>query len=266
MIIEYLLKLILLVIVISVIHIAYNAIVYKQIGNKRWITFILISLAGIVAGYGLYIVIEWLVAVPYLHGFFKGIDSIFKTFFDYLPKPFVVTWFIAPLVLAWIFYIFTTIIKVIKNRRKYYTWRKKVEKEEAKEQENLQSGKVAKAESSEPIAQVAEPVQEETKQDNVHFLSEPVSKIRYKSALGLQRSYEKAKEKGLQLAESDNGYVAVYAEKTGVNKLKSLMHENGIDYSNLKNRPSIVFFDAKEMQCITIKEAFEKMKGGESIV
>lgn len=265
MIVEYLLKLILLIIVISFIHITYNSVVYKQVDSKRWIKFILLSLVGLIIGYGLYVFIEWFVMIPYLHGVFKAVDSIFKTFFGYLPKSFVIIYFVAPLIVAWIFYLVITATSVIKNRRKYYKWKKKVDAEEKQEQQPQIKEKGA-AETSETVIQPSETVEEVVGGDNVHFLSEPMSKIRYKSALGLQRSYEKAKENGLQIAESETGYVAVYAEKSGIKKLKSLMHENGIDHSDLKSRPSIVFFNAEDMQCISIKEAFEKMKGGESIV
>lgn len=253
------------IIVVSFIQIAYNSIVYRKIGIARWIKFILFAAVVVFAGYLLFQSINKLAYLPYVSGIVNAIDSMFSTFFGYLSDSILIIWFVVPLIITWIVYLFMTTITVVKNRRKYYKWKRKVEDEERQDLvKSDQSTKEAKkTQETSPLPAVDE---QAIKQNGAHFLSEPTVKIRYKSVLGLQRAYETSKSKGLQLAENETGYVAVYADKSGVKKLKEIMSENGIDHSSLQNRPSIVFFDSNNIRCITIKEAFEKMKGGESIV
>lgn len=263
MIIGIALKIILVVVAISIIQIAYNSVVYRQVGKIKWVKFIPIVAIVLLGGYFLFSSIKPFTDLRYISNVVDVIDTVFFTFFGYLPKNIIIVWFVLPIVITWIAYLFITLTTVIKNRYKYFNWKKKIEanEKEVNEQEPEYDDK-----EKETIITHLDKGLEDENEDNVHFLSEPMAKIRYKSILGLQRAYEISKEKGLQLAESDTGYVAVYADKTGVSRLKELMNENNIDYSKLKNRPSIVFFDSSTIQCVSIKEAFEKIKGGESIV
>lgn len=253
MIVKAVLYIILGVVAVSIVQIAYNSMVYRQINKLKWVKFSLVVVVVFVSSFLLFKFVNPLTDFRYISNVVNVIDSVFFTFIGFLPKNFLIIWFIVPVVLTWIVYLFITLMAVIKNRYKYRKWKKKTE--------------LAEQESNNQVAEtVATTSSEDTEKENVHFLSEPMTKIRYTSALGLQRAYEISKQKGLQLAESDTGYIAVYADKSGVTKLRELMIDNGIDYSNLKNRPSIVFFDSNATECISIKEALEKMKGGESIV
>lgn len=262
MIIGILLKIILVVVAVSIIQIAYNSIVYRQIGNLKWVKFIFVVAIVLVSSYLLFKSIKPFTELRYISNVMDVIDAVFLTFFGYLPKSFLVIWFVIPIVITWIAYLIITLITVVKNRYKYFNWKKKIEAEEKNSAYEREYDKEAK----ETVVTSSDGDIEDADKDNVHFLSEPMTKIRYKSILGLQRAYEVSKEKGLQLAEIETGYVAVYADKSGIKKLRELMFENGIECSNLKNRPSIVFFDSDKTECVPIKEALEKMKGGESIV
>lgn len=265
MIVGTLLKIILVIIAISSIHIAYNAIVYRKSGAARWVKFAFLIAAVVVALYLSFQATDKLVAFPYINGVINAVDSVFLTFWGYLPNAPLFIWFVIPFILTWIVYLFMTVTTVVRYRHKYYKWKQKVEAEE--KQDSAETNQSSQGVKSAKETTVQSPAMDQpTKQNDVHFLSEPTVKIRYKSVLGLQRAYETSKSKGLQLAESETGYVAVYANKSGVQKLKHILSENGIDHSSLKNRPSIVFFNLDNMQCITIKEAFERMKGGQSIV
>lgn len=256
MIIEISLKIILVVVAISLVQIAYNSLVYRQIGKLKWVKFISVVVAVALGSYLLFVFIKIFTSLRYVSSITNAIDAVIFTFIGYLPKKFLIIWFVVPLVITWIVYLFITIATVIKNRYKYFTWKKRTENDEKNSSYDEKN--------NEKMTDI--PSVETASRDNVHFLSEPMTKIRYKSILGLQRAYEVAKEKGLQLTETENGYVAVYADKSGVLRLKEIMAQNGIDHSELENRPSIVFFDLDTIKCVSIKEAFEKMKGGESIV
>lgn len=252
MIVKAVLYIILVVVAISIIQIAYNSMVYRQINSLKWAKFGLVVVVVLVGGGILFTFIKPFTELRYISNVVSFIDAVFFTFLGYLPKQLLIIWFIIPVVITWIAYLFITLTAVIKNRYKYQKWKRKTE--------------AAEQESNKELEETAATISEDKGKDNVHFLSEPMTKIRYKSALGLQRAYEISKQKGLQLAESETGYIAVYADKSGVTKLRELMNENDLDYSSLKNRPSIVFFDSSKTECVSIKEALEKMKGGESIV
>lgn len=267
MIIEILLKIILIVVVISLLQIAYNAVIYRQPGKMKWVKFISLVAAILICGYLLFESIKPFTELRYVSSVVSVIDTMIFTFFSYLPKTFLIIWFVAPLVITWIAYLFLTLTTVIKNRYKYLKWKKGVE---AEEKSSLSSGEASKETNDNSPVEVVEldvgQEQEDVDEKNIHFLSEPMTKFRYKSILGLQRAYEVAKEKGLQLTETETGYVAVYADRSGVRKLRKLMSENGIDYSQIENRPSVVFFDLDTVQCVSIKEALGKMNEGEPIV
>lgn len=269
MIIEIALKILLIVVAISFIQIAYNALIYRQRGKMKWIKFLLVAAATLIGGYLLFNYIKPFTELPYISFVVGAIDSMIFTFFSYLPKTFLLVWFVAPLVIVWIVYLFITLTTVIKNRVKYMKWKNQVVYEEKtsllENAKNDVKVEVVEEKGTE-IAAAAEVEESGQYEKEIHFLNEPMTKIRYKSILGLQRAYEVAKAKGLQLAETETGYVAVYAEKTGVKKLKELLSKNGIDYSKLENRPSVVFFDSDTVQCVSIKEALKKMNGGEQIV
>lgn len=268
MIIEIALKVLLIVVAISFVQIAYNALVYRQRGKMKWIKFLLVAAGSLIGGYLLFNYIKPFTELPYISFIVGAIDSMVFTFFGYLPKTILLVWFVAPLVIVWVVYLFMTLTTVMKNRIKYMQWKKRVESEAKPSfQENTENvTKIDVVEETDTEIAAAEIEEAEQYEKEIHFLDEPMSKIRYKSVLGLQRAYEVAKAKGLQLAETDTGYVAVYAEKSGIKKLKELLSQNGIDYNKLENRPSVVFFDSDTVQCVSIKEALKKMNGGEQIV
>lgn len=267
MVIEILLKIILVVVAISFVQIAYNSLVYRQRGKMKWFKFICVAGVTLVGGYILFASIKPFTELPYVSNVVSVIDTMIFTVYSYLPKPFLILWFVAPLVITWIVYLFITLTTVIRNRYKFLKWKKRMEEKEKSSSDNKETNKGTIDNSPvDAIELNADYEKEESYEKNVHFLSEPMTKIRYKSILGLQRAYEVAKVKGLQLTETENGYAAVYADKSGVRKLKELMTQNGIDYSKLENRPSVVFFDLDTVQCVSIKEALGKMKEGEPVV
>lgn len=270
MIIEISLKILLIVIAISFIQIAYNSLVYRQRGKMRWAKFSFVAAATLNGGYLLFKFIKPFTELPYISLVVGAIDSMFFTFFSYLPKTFLIIWFVVPFAITWVVYLIKTLATVVKNRIKYVKWKKRAEDEEKSSlKENTENVTEVEANDTDAVIAAAVEVIEEAGQceKDIHFLDETMTKIRYKSILGLQRAYEVAKAKGLQLAETETGYVAVYAEKTGVKKLKELLSQNSIDISEIENRPSVVFFDADTVQqCVPIKEALIKMNGGEKIV
>ncbi|HFD1725292.1 TPA: hypothetical protein QFM54_001865 [Enterococcus faecium] len=260
MIVQILLKALLVITIVGIVQIGYNAWIYRQFGFFRWVKLIMLTLVSLVVAYILWGAIEKISTIKYLSSVLKFFDSILFTFFSFVPSKFILYWIIFPLLVAWIFYLLNTLRVVLVTRWRFYRWQKKNESEELLRAENS----IESLESDSDINEL-ESKNEEIESKSIHFLEVDTVKIRYKSILGLQRAYEKSKNEGLQISETDNGYIAVYASSEGVKQLRELFKMHNLDKRKLNNRPSVVFFDKENVSCIGIKEALESMKAGDTI-
>lgn len=256
MIVEYLIKIFLIVTMIIVVQTAYNTFVYRQIGKLKWIKFGAVSLMGLVIGTGLISLVKDFTKLPFLTSIVSFIDTVIFAFFGYISSNLLLLWFVVPIMIIWIVYILKTIVAVIINRIKFNRWKK-----ENREDEQEQSIPEDIKEMQEEFPLLKN--EEVQNKENIHFLEGiPTTNIRFNSILGLQRAYEIAKKKGLQIGETETGYVAVYANAEGIKQLKSIFNDNGIKITGLENRPSIVLFNKKVEDCVTIKMAMGIVKAG----
>lgn len=263
MIVEYLIKIFLILTIVIVLQTSYSTLVYRQIGQARWIKFGAVGLVTLAVGIALIMRVKWLTDLPYLHSVVRFIDKVIFAFFGYLSGKLLFVWFIVPLLIIWIIYLGKSAYTVVTNRIKFNQW-KKANEEKEKPVEAVVSADGQKDDQQETDLVVEDP--EKAVEVDPHFLKNvPLTRIRLNSILGIQRIYEIAKNKGLQVSETETGYVAVYSNAEGIKQLKEILHANHVKEIKLENRPSIVLFDQTVTKCIPIKQAMARIKAGESI-
>lgn len=231
---------------VATTFIVYNVIVDRRTRKLNWYKFsVAMILILIITALCIFAALH-VSSIPVVKTVSHILDAIVFSFVNYLPKLILSVWFICPLLLAWLYYSVRTVIHVIKSRSRYKKWKKKHLEQEKEEEQN----------------------QEKEEVEEIHFLPSSLitsSPIRYNSVLGLSRIYEIAKTQGLQIAESENGYVSVFSSAEGKKKLIEIFNENQLDSSIISKYPSIVFFDKHEAKSITITEARTKIHRGEEI-
>lgn len=261
MIAEYLIKIFVILTLVAIIQTSYNIFIYRQVGKLRWGKFLILSISCVVVGGYLLSVIKEVTELPYLKGVFGFIDSVIFSFFSYISSSLMVLWFVVPILIVWIIYLLKSISSVIKNRIKFNQW-------ENQNKDNMEpmitavgNDKAVKEEKPQEVT-VCEPAIEE----KVHFLENvEIVEIRFDSILGLQRAYEVSKKKGLQIGETESGYVAVYSSKEGMMELEGIFNKHGIERPHLGNDNSLVFFNKKNTKSLEIRKAMDMLRAGEKI-
>lgn len=268
MLVEYLLKIVLVMVFIAINQIVYNTVVYKQLGYLRWIKFVIsFAITLTISGF-IWLKIHDLVLLPYVSSAVNMIDKIIFTFFSYIPKSFILLWFVVPIVIAWIFYLLMALKDTLVIRWRFYRWQKKNESEELKQANKaINEGAEKEKEESKDVVEekVSLEMEDVAEENQLPFFDVPINKIKYNSVLGLQRSYELAKTEGLQVDMAEWGYVAVYANGSGKKQLRALLAENDINDNGLENRPSLVAVKNNGIESISIKDALKRIKDGDSI-
>ncbi|MBC2242225.1 hypothetical protein [Listeria booriae] len=231
---------------VAVLFIAYNALLDRRTKKLAWIKFSMILLLTLIVTGVCIGVALWLIELPIVRWIAGVVDMIFFSFFHYLPKWALCIWFVLPLLCAWFFYFIRTLFYVAKSRLKYRKWKSRQLEQE--EQENKTD--LAKDDKA-----------------SIHFLGTTLTltKIKYNSILGLQRTYEIAKKQGLQISETETGYAAIFSNSEGLQELQAIFSQNSLPNDVVPNRPSLVLFDAKEVHCTTIKDAITKLSRGDTI-
>ncbi|STE38130.1 hypothetical protein [Enterococcus mundtii] len=259
--IENLLKLFVVSIIILICQMSYNAQIYRHIGYIRWFKFITTSIITMVLGYLLIIQTDKISKIPYVGKMVSVIDSIFSAFYQYLPKKLLFFWLLAPFLIACIFFTILTVFKSIEIRKNFMSWKKRNQEilDDGQQIDNTTERMIKTEEDTFSSDQLHEVTQE------IHFLNEETTRIRYDSILGLRKVFEKSKQKGLQLGETEEGYVAVYSNKDGYISLKYLLEKNNLPINSLEPQPSIVIFDKENIKHRTVKEALEILNRGESL-
>lgn len=250
--IELLLKILVGFAVLVAVEIGYNAVVFHQISKTRWPKFILISLFALLVGISAWYGIDQLYLIPYLGTVVSKIDDFINLFISYIPLHPVLIWFLAPIGLAFLFFSIKAVFNYYAQRRIYRKWEAA---QTAKEKQDI-----PQIEAEDKKIETVQVETDTEMTDTAHFLNRETVNIRYKSVLGIQRAYEIARTRGLQLAENDDGYIAVYADSKGLQDLKVLLSENSIDISELQKRPSVVFFDKFQAHCVGIKDQLRQLQ------
>ncbi|GEM_PF-2641396 len=273
--IELLLKIFVISLIVMSVSMSYNAQVYHQLGIKRWITFGLTVIVSLTFGLFLFKQVSKITSIPFAGKIIEFVNNTISIFINYLPKDPLLVWFLGPFMFVCLYFLFMTIFKVVDIRKTYSRWliKNKDKFEKSPQKETISNNDIKK--------DAKEDIKDNIKKDiefnglasdevvlnseAVHFLSEKVDKIRYKSVLGLRKAYETARKNGLVLGETDEGYVAVYANIEGVNSLKKILATNDISSEDLISQPSLVFFSKGGLKCTTLKETFARMGRGEVI-
>ncbi|HIB1905754.1 TPA: hypothetical protein ACWWDT_001806 [Enterococcus faecium] len=273
--IELLLKIFVISLIVMSVSMSYNAQVYHQLGIKRWITFGLTVIVSLTFGLFLFNQVSKITSIPFAGKIIEFVNNTISIFINYLPKDPLLVWFLGPFMFVCLYFLFMTIFKVVDIRKTYSRWliKNKDKFEKSPQKETISNNDIKK--------DAKEDIKDNIKKDiefnglasdevvlnseAVHFLSEKVDKIRYKSVLGLRKAYETARKNGLVLGETDEGYVAVYANSEGVNSLKKILATNDISSEDLISQPSLVFFSKGGLKCTTLKETFARMGRGEVI-
>lgn len=264
MIVEYLVKIFIILSMIVVVGISYNTFVHKQKKKLRWFMFAVISVICGLIGFWLLLKIN-LKEIAYVKSVVGFVDTVVFSFLSYVPVGLIILWFSGSLLIAWVYYLIKSSALVVTSRVKFNQWKKQNKDEvipativnfkENKDSQDMQEEQVQEDET-----------REASSEESIHFLEAvETSKIRYDSILGFQRTYEVAKKKGLQIGETASGYVAVYASEEGKNTLRNILDELDIKSESLVEDASVVFFNKTTIKSLEVKKAREMLKAGEKI-
>lgn len=94
---------------------------------------------------------------------------------------------------------------------------------------------------------------------NPHFLNLPTAQFDYHSKLGIQQAYNRAKQSGLLVMPTHFGYVALYANASGLSALKSAIRPTPLAKFTLPNSPSLVQFTTTQLQAITLNDYLQRL-------
>jgi hypothetical protein len=249
--IEFCLEIVFVIFLLIIFQTSYNGLFWKNKSKKRWLWLTLICI--ITAGVGLLGLkgINDLTAVPYLGLVVIKMDQLFLKVVHYIPVPNVIKWFIYPLIIAWIYFLIKAAIECIKIKGEFNRWASK-NVNISKNEKKIKLPNIIKHKDKAP-------------QVPVEFDESVLTKIRYKSALGIQRAFEKSKTRGLQLGKMEEGYIAVYADEAARQKLIKILGGFNIDGSKLISAPAVVTMEGTVISSETVKDKqniISKEKGG----
>lgn len=248
-----------------VIQTAYNTVLYRQPKNlARIATVGNVTLVTAVVAASLWWCVNWLDRIPYLNKIIIVIDSPFKAFWNYLPKLYLLIWFVIPIVLVWIIFLFKGGIAYQKIKREYFKF---VNSDSPKNESESQT------EAPPPIEIKGEIKPRKESKDHVviKFEKEPPKKYFLENVK--TKSFEHRTVRGitrvlpceLVIGKTLQGYVAIYETNQGYKKLKQIFSENSIDITGLKAQPSIVLFTQSKVQCFGLKDYIKRIKAGEKV-
>lgn len=284
--IELFLRLLIALTAIVIIQTTYNALLYKQNKSIPKIGLV-ISMALLVVAVGvvLWLLIPDLKSIKYLGNVLAIIDMPFQRFYNYLPKWFLLLWFILPLATAWVIFVFRGGIVYLSIKRKYIKFTQSQAKQAPKESSNKHKEEVANTspEVVEPtptapvLADIAPETTSKVADKTTQTARKPRTDLRvppkkyfldgevavkhfdHKSMKGLKQVVLKAK-KELILGRTVDGYVGVYETKQGYKDLKKIFSKHSIDISELEPKSSIVFFNQDSVETIGLKDYIQKVK------
>lgn len=267
--IEIMLKAGILLTGIMIIQTTYNTVLYRQPRNFGKIATVAnVTIITAVVAAGLWWLVNYLDKIPYLSRLIIAIDSPFKAFWNYLPKLFLLIWFIVPVALIWIVFLFKGGIIYRKIKKEYFKFVNSGSKKEI-------------VEPVEPIKPLS-PVEPQGKiipkkeQDHVlHFESKAPPKkyfledvktkaFEHRTVRGIAKVLPLAKSE-LIIGKTLQGYVAIYETSQGYKQLKQIFSKNSIDITNLQAKPSIVLFTQNNVRCFELKDYIKRIRAGEKI-
>lgn len=264
--IEIILKVGILLTGILIIQTTYNTILYRQPKNlARIATVGNVTLVTTVVAAALWWCVNWLDKIPYLNNFIIAVDSPFKAFWNYLPKIYLLIWFVIPIVLVWIIFLFKGGIAYQKIKKEYFKF---INSDSSKSESNSHISTPPPVELKGDI----KPKKEDKEHVVIRFKAkEPPKKYFLENVK--TKSFEHRTVKGitrvlpceLVIGKTLQGYVAIYETNQGYKKLKKIFSENSIDITDLRAQPSIVLFTQSKVQCFGLKDYLRRIKAGEKV-
>lgn len=306
-----------------------NTFLYRNHQSNRWLKFLGAEAGTIVGILAVAWLCHWLYHFKVVAWVVNLLDNIWHHFIGYLPhwhwfgfsvSPFIV-WLVAGLVVAYIYFIITGLLKRHEIIHQYKQWQNdkqakmlkgddptykdQLPKDQAKPQPKKHGkfsfGKLHKRPAKQPAKPMAEPVKPKTAtkvkstaaikakpvakprpqatpaaptaapktqpvrparvaSTNPHFLTLPTTQFDYHSKLGVEQAYRRAKQSGLLVMPTNFGYVAVYADASGLSALTSALRPTPLAKYRLPNAPSLVQFTTTRLQSITLKDYLPRLR------
>lgn len=264
--VEFILKFVIVLSALVVIQAFYNAYLYRQPKNVERISAVSSATIAVVLVSGaLWLGVNYLNRLPYISNVVIAIDSPFNAFASYLPKPFLVIWFIIPILAIWIIFIFKSGLVYQKIKKDYFKFIAKNGSNEDLKEDSGQALNIATADEAKETK--PEPIKINLKKEppKRYFLENvPIKSFEHRTIKGIAKVIPLARE-NLIIGKTLQGYVAIYESNKGYKQLKRLFSENSIDIASLQSKPSIVLFTRNNVKCIGLKDYLRKIKAGERI-
>ena len=264
--VEFILKFVIVLSALAVVQAFCNAYLYRQPKNVERISAVSSATIAVVLVSGaLWFGVNYLNKAPYVSNVITAIDSPFKSFVSYLPKTLIAIWFIVPVLLIWIIFIFKSGFIYQKIKRDYFKFIAKNgsdQKQKSEEATVVQPSVDEKAEDHKPEPMIMKLKAEPPKR---YFLENvPIKSFEHRTIKGIAKVVPLAKE-NLIVGKTLQGYVAIYESNMGYKQLKRLFSENSIDIAGLQPKPSIVIFTHDNVKCFGLKDYLRKIKAGERV-
>lgn len=259
--IEWILYFILAMTAIIIMQSTYNSLLYRHKKSALKVILVVIIdgvtlVLSLATAYG----ISRLEHLQKVGLIIRIINVPFASFFNYLPKWALFIWFVLPLLIAWVFFLFKGGIVYQAIKRKFIEFNKNqaLAKKETKEHKN----KVQNSQTKPKLETQSIPSNAKKMPPKMHFLDDvQLHHLEPKTFAGVKKMAMMAKN-GLIVGKTKNGYVACYRTGQGYKDLKKLFSKNSIDISMLKPQSSIVFFNHDKVKAQSFKNYIRKMKEG----
>lgn len=265
--VEWLLRLFLILIMIIISQSMYNTLLYRQEKTVLKIAFVsVINLLLIFLLIPIWKYSAMLQKIPIAGKFIYVLDAPFRVFFRYLPRWALILWFVVPLALIWVIFLFRGGIVYIQIKNKYKQFMNR--NKEKNEDEKTVEIKEKPSEKTKLIDQSKQTARIETHEEKIEkrrkdqrFLDESrytVKKFNYKSS-GHLKMVTKLSKNGLILGRTANGYIGIFTNLKGYKELKKLFSENSLDISKLEAKPSAVIFTKSKITSYPLREYISKL-------
>lgn len=253
---EFILRIVILITILVIVQVFFNIYIYRQPRSyKKLIIYGLISSIVISIGIFLWISINKIQKTPLLGTIIYAIDYPFRSFINYLYKPLLVGWFIIPMIIIWLIFIFKGGMIYYKIKQEYFKF---INEHKDSIKPSVQ------AESKTPSLITKNKKECEATQlkplPKLYFLENiKIHAFNHRSLSGLAKVLPIAQHE-LVIGKTSQGYVAIYENKKGYQKLKQIFSRYGIDIAELQAKPSIVFFTTQTVRTIGLKDYVNKLK------
>lgn len=264
--------------------IAYSNLFHRQISRKKHIIFWIVTLVltgiGLAGVYWLLLIMEQR-AVMVLN---TAVGKVWRFIYDLLFLKYIFMWIAIPVAIAFIYFSVRAALLFLRKRSAYVAanvdeqkpWDKNMDGSGTSlakqpkanlfaglKRANDKGGNKTHHKLSFPLpakkAHNSEPDVADLPQ-TVHFINTDTQKIRYQSLSGVQKAFMKARRAGLQIAEIDAGYFAVYTDEAGRKQLTDLLSNYPFDTSQLTTEPTCAIVTPRTIEAYSLANYGAKLK------